>query len=234
MKKILLPLLVLTFCLGQLSAATINWGAIQSNGFGSSNGVDLPRGDLVEIGSFLISDSQIQANIGNTSYLTNNFVSFASGLIGDGTSTNGILAESSTANSTNINGHNIVGFQLYYWVFNAATIAASTQQGIFYMNLANNANWAIPVQSPVPGSATTDITDLTTNSGSALAAGATLVWGQFDTNSTTSALGGPLFITEVVPEPSTWALLGMGLMAILILARRKTSSQKSKSPRCFL
>jgi hypothetical protein len=221
MKKILLPLLALAFCFGQLPAATINWGASQSNGFGSSNGVDLPQGDLVEIGTFLISDSQIQANISNISYLTNHFVPFASGFIGDNTGTNGILSESSTANPTNINGQNIVGFQLYYWVFNAATIAASTQQGIFYLNLSQNANWAIPVQSPVPGFATTDISDLTTNNGTNLATGATLVWGQFDTNAITPALGGPMFITQAVPEPSSWMLLGLGLAVALTLSRRK-------------
>ena len=51
--------------------------------------------------------------------------------------------------------------KIYYWVFNAPTIMAATEQGIF--TAPDNPNWIFPDDNDVPNSTVTDISDVPPN-----------------------------------------------------------------------
>lgn len=230
-KKLILSSLSVALLASAASAATIAWSAITDNGFSKADGTDLAAGNLIRLGVFDVTDAEIAANATNLTYLNSHFTLLSSGKIGDGTADlahpngyNEIFARSDTMNTAAV-----AGAQLYLWVFastditNAATsFATATQQGIFAMDKAVKTSWAVPVQTPVQGSTSIDITDLTNAAGTALASGARVIVGSFPKGTTEATGGAPGFGLQAIPEPSTTGLAILG--GIALLARRRRMS----------
>jgi hypothetical protein len=203
-------------------AAAITWGATVDNGFSLDNGSELPQNNLARIGVFSLTDQEITnaASTGNYALLDANFLQFGSARIGEGVFIDGHLATISNTPNT------IPGRQMMYWVYSStnnssdtASRTTATQIGIFYLPIAVNPAWAVPVDTQTPGVTTVDITDLTNAAGTALVPEAKILWGNFPkgTSSTTAA---PNFgIAPPIPEPSTVGLLS--LTALAFLARRR-------------
>src|ERR1051325_1168059 len=64
----------------------VNWGAQILYGLGTSDGTELPVGDLIRIGTFLgLSDADILLHQSDVNALNQSFVEFGRALIGDGT-----------------------------------------------------------------------------------------------------------------------------------------------------
>lgn len=97
---------------------------------------------------------------------------------------------------------------LYVWIFNAATVAAATEMGIFKATIAANP-WVFPANTSGLGDSNTFTTQ---------PASTTLV--------TTAAVGGVGTSTETqlqtapVPEPSTALLTALGLLGMASRRRR--------------
>src|SRR5438552_17154145 len=62
---------------------TVDWGAQNSNGLGTSGGAELPTGDLIRIGTFNLTDAEIQQNQFNISFLNTKFIEFGTAAVGD-------------------------------------------------------------------------------------------------------------------------------------------------------
>jgi len=224
-KKLAITFSVALAMIAGAQAAAITWGATVSNGFSLANGSELPDNNLARIGVFSLTDAQITAaaTAGDKALLDANFLEVGNARIGD--------------NLGDINGHfadvdnfpnTTPGRQLMYWVFAstdnstpAASRASAFQIGIFYLPMAVNANWGLPVDTQTPGISTTDISDLTNGAGTALVPEAKILYGSFP-KGTSSATGSPNFglAPSPVPEPSTFGLLG--LTAVGFLARRRS------------
>jgi PEP-CTERM motif len=223
-KKLALTIsLALTIVAGANGAA-ITWGAIEDNGFSLANGTELPAGNLARLGFFSITDQEITAAAasGNFALLNSSFTEVANARIGDGVGNipGHFAGTSSFPNTTG-------GRQLMYWVLqsadnssNAASIASILQLGIFYLPRTSNDQWGLAVDSQTPGLNTVDISDLTPAvDSSTLRADSKILFGSFPTG-TSSATGARDFGLAPVPEPSTFALLG--LTAVGFLARRRS------------
>ncbi len=216
-------LLSLAVCGLHLRAQTVNWAAQNANGLGLADGTSrVPVGNLVRLGTFDITDLNIQANQGGFAYLNSHFTQYGTVTIGQGFGGNpGHFAASNSGPTES--GPNIAGQQIYYWAFDNPTASSATQQGIFYMNKSNNSEWQFPVQTPVPGTKTIDLAELTTGvNHDALAAGATIVLGAFDAGAGTSFDGvSPLFNLVAVPEPSAYAaVFGILCLGSAVVGKR--------------
>jgi hypothetical protein len=220
--KTLAPFLAVALSAGCpfLQAQTVNWGAQFFNGFSSSDGTDLPKGDAVLIGMFVtdkssstyseLSDGTIQANQGDYTYLMDHFVQYSYALIGDGFGgdVDAHFTKRSTGSTDKLKGH-----QIYLWAFNSSDPAAATQHGIFYMNKSNDADWAFPEDS-ILSSTTIDMSDLTSSPNyNSLLSGAAVVVGQFPNGISDYYKNNPpyadypLFGLTAVPEPSTYGVI---------------------------
>lgn len=216
-------LLVLCFVSSTI-AATVNFSACIDNGLSLADGSNVPPRWLVRLGFFRdpssgaqLTDAQIQALAHSPAQLDGSFVEVAAKRIDNGRGYGtGHFAAAATADTAALN---VAGKQIYLWVFNAPTLAAATQHGIYYwssMNMGDNpdgtletpgARWKFPAQSPAPGITTIDLTDLTTGT-STLAAGARVVVGTFPAGASTFT-GAPNFglapiytaLTILTPSP---------------------------------
>lgn len=206
--------------------AVVDWGAGISNGLSASNGTNLPDNSFVRVGWFDISDSEIAQNGTNIPFLDTHFVQFGSARIGDGLNNINGHFSASSQNDTGSTGLNLAGRQIYLWAFlsndnssPAASLLTATQQGVFYVDIASDADWAFPVQEPVPQNTTIDLSDLTQSANpAALRPGAHVVIGSFP-GGTSSETGAPNFALAV-PEPTSAGLAFIGATAILIRRRR--------------
>jgi len=169
------------------SQAQITWGASNSNGLGDASGTVLPIGDLVEIGTFNLSNEEIQQHQFALPTLLAAFLPFDTAFIGDDLGVAGYWNKQSTGSTDALN---LDHRQIYYWAFNAATPAQATQQGIFTAN--NNPRWLFPADSDIPHTTTVDLSDVNE-----------MVVGGFG-NGFSSATGTPfpLFNLAAVPEPA--------------------------------
>lgn len=224
-KKLALSISLAVLITGSAHAAAIVWGAGQDNGFSQTNGTELAIGNLVRLGNFSISDGQIQAffSAGNIAALNSNFTEIAVGHIGDN-----IGAPSNFAESDNVDTTAVAGLQLYFWAYYssnntspATSISTALQMGIVYMDKAINPAWAAPVQSPIPGSTSIDLSDLTDGPGTALISGAHIVVGSFPTGTSTAGGAPNAGLAQIVPEPTSAALMLVGVVSIAARRRRQ-------------
>ncbi len=183
---------------------TVNWQTAQSTFIASTiTPLNYLDGDLVEVGTFAVAPI-----IGSPSLA--NFTVFGTTLTETGVNA-GLISASRTGSD--------VGFahsQIYVVAFNNATGVNPTQEAIFFVNDANNPNWKFPAVSDFPNSTLIDLQDMFTgaNNGT-LAPGATIVWG-----TKTVDPSGPYNVLAMIPEPTTWALVGTGLLGLLAFRRR--------------
>ena len=215
-------------------AVNINSGAASNSGFALSDGTDLATGSLIRIGVFTISDSLVSANASSFSFLNANFIQIGTSYIGQGnpfnavsetnSANNGLFNSSLSSINTTSEGLNIATAKLSYWVFNATTAVAATQQGVF-----SSTTWAIPA-GDASGTDTaflnTDINDLTTsNDGQNLAATARILIGGFGPGLNISGQGRDFTLASAIPEPATYAaLFGLGVLGLAAFRRRRTAA----------
>jgi PEP-CTERM motif len=186
----------LSLTLAQAGPITVNWAA-STAGFVDGGGTPLAIGDLVQIG--IMS--------GGTSI--SNFTPWASGAIGDSFGLPGVFSISTDGDDTA--PVNAGGKQIYMVAFNS--VGPSANYAIITGTFAVN-QWRFPLASDVPNDTTIDAGD----NGVAIVAGtqgpAYDVFGDGSYVIPTVA---------VIPEPSTWTLVGAGLLGLVGLARRRRS-----------
>ena len=220
MRKILLAI-TCSVTLSSLHAATVNWGAINDTGLANASGVALAQGNLVRLGYFTISDSAVVIAKTNLATLNAAWKSIADATVGTGT---GADATFTVATSPAVLSGADFGHQIYLWTLNASTVAAATQQAIFYEPAANNSAWTFPSSNAGNLSTTIDIGQAKTSLGGVFLAG-----GYQASNASVSAIfGGPAGAVQLesvtpVPEPSTFLVGAFAAMAAVGLRKRRQS-----------
>ena len=207
MKKLFSTTIIVCSIITTVHAAQVT----VSSAFGGRQAVDaassvLPNGNLVLVGTFATP-----ANITNGTFATVSanagWSQFsASSLAISSISTNGGKITGSLTDNveTSFNGK-----LLYVWIFNASTTGAATQEGIFSSSTWGN----FPTQA---GGVGDTITYSFTSDANLVAS-----------NSVGSTSASQAKLVTIIPEPSTYALLGTGLLtAVPVLRRRKTEKSK--------
>ena len=224
-KNLVYSIIVISVLRFNAHASSVVWGATEDNGFSQSNTAELPVGNLVRLGNFSLTNGQIQAffSVGDIGSLTANFVEVATAKIGDGLNAPSNLAVISSPDTSAV-----AGLQMYYWVYaatnntsNATSMSTAFEMGIFYQDKAVNSSWAFPVETPVPGSTTVDITQMTNDGADALVAGANVVIGSFPKGASTAGSAPNFGLAPVVPEPTSAALVLVGLVSLASRRRRQ-------------
>jgi hypothetical protein len=185
-------------------------------------GVALPVGDLIEVGYFTSPASFSALDTAAQNLAAGGFTMFGSGAIGDAfiPAVDGYAGEQNNVGTWGFQ-HN----QIYLVAFNATTAGAATQMGVWSLDLASNIAWRFPADLDNPNLTTVDLADVGSADGSpdvALAAGGHIWLG------TPGALGGSdssggFALEQIVPEPSTYALILMGLFGTIAMIRRRRS-----------
>jgi hypothetical protein len=207
-------------------AASIVFSAgLTRNGLDENGGDDLDVGNLVRVGFFALSDSQIVANQTNYSFLLANFREFDNGVIGAGVgNTDGHFSGELTNNNASDVAF-LAGKQVYIWTLfstdissEASAIASATQHSILYLPFANDADWSFP-DDLTPGRAPS-LRDLTVGGlGDSLSSDSRVLVGSFGPG-TSAVSGKPNFQLAPIPEPSTALLAGLGLLGLATRRRR--------------
>jgi hypothetical protein len=185
------------------AAITVNWATLVNTYVSDSSGNPL-TGDLLEIGTFASLPTVGSANLAS-------FVVF-------GTATDdsdGVFVESTTA-SDSVFAHK----QIYFVAFNNATGAgpgAGGQEAIFYVPDITLSNWRFPAGTDIITSTTLDLQDGFVGDTGVLANNAVVVYGK------TGVETDPSSLLETVPEPSSIALVAMGLLGGIGMIRRRRS-----------
>jgi len=189
---------------------TVNFGAGDVTGISLAGGTTpLPVGDLIEVGAFLGTPP----TVGSSSLA--NFVVFGTTLSGSGGNPGGFFAGATTASEAGF-GHS----NLFIVAFNNATGVGYTQLGIWGQN---SANWVFPKSTDIPSSTTVDMEQLVNNPGNSATFAATTVKVFGRSPQQSADFGGSTYLPlQLVPEPSTWMLVGTGLIGLLGLRRRRS------------
>jgi hypothetical protein len=211
--------------------ATANFSAAGDTYFANSSGTYLLDGNLVEVGRFSISDGTISAMVSggevsqaNYSTLMASFIpldTVFSSAIGVGT-TAGASSDNSGAISKAFTGGNatFAGLSMYVMVFNTSTTGTATQVGVF-----TGPTWLFPgnmVSGAVAYDAGTAGTPLI----------GTITTGRPGTGNDYNTVIGDgldpirslnLVNITAIPEPSSIALVGIGMLGLVGFIRRRRS-----------
>ncbi len=190
----------------------IVWGASNTYGLGDDSGAELAPGALVEIGTFNLSDSQIQQAQFSLTTLKAGFVQFGAALIGDDV---GIPGYWNKQTSGSTDALQLNGKKIYLWAFNAPTAEQATQQGVFTAN--NNGRWIFPSDGDIPSTTTIDLDDVND-----------IILGGFG-NGTSSITHNPLFNLTTIPEPRMTNVACLAVCALIAAVVRISRSRSRRS-----
>jgi|GEM_PF-3600810 len=191
------------------AVATLDWGA-QGAVLTLADGVTLvPATNLVMMGYFTTNDAAIVSLAATPLTLASYFVPVGTSTIGTMAGIQyayaGVWGDSVT---TNFEALGITTSNVYVWALNATTIASASEEGIF--------KFAATFPTELAGTLVIDLSDLH-SSGSVL-------WGNLGSGAISTPYGDmPYVKLSVVPEPSAFALVGLGLAGMLVLRRRRRS-----------
>jgi hypothetical protein len=211
--------------------ATVNWSAQINTGLIDSSSSALAQGNWLLIGYFgTLSDAQVANDaltLSGISTLQGDFHLFASTTVGTGTSAAASFSLSSAPLYSSLSGFT-PSSQIYFWALKSTNntslstaLSTATQTAIGYVPFANLSTWQFPA-ADASAAKTIDISDLA-NANRQILAGS---YVSGNTAALTSTFGTPnhalqLANVSTVPEPSTYALLGTGLLTSFTLLRRR-------------
>ncbi len=225
MKKPFIFCAMIAATLASAPAATLVWSAtLTKNGFDARDGTDLEVNNLVRAGTFDISDTVIQNNSTDVSFLNSHFTEAASTRIGTGVNNNAGHFSTNTTSTSNAASNG--GKQIYIWALrssdnstNAQSILTAFEIGIYYEPLASKATWAFTSDAAAGSNtiSTGDLTDAGSGAANAARAEAKFIVGTFGPGTTISTK--PAFTLAGVPEPGSIGLAILG--GVTLLARRR-------------
>jgi PEP-CTERM motif-containing protein len=211
------------------AAATVALGADDSNFFATSTGVYLNDGSLVEMGQFSVNDATIAALASGNTLTPANYATLLSDFVplsgsfsfGIGTGTSAAAGDkNSGAISATFSGSN-AGFAsgaIYLLVINSNTTGAATQVGVF----KGDTTWTYPANMNTGGIQIDTDNALTAPLLGTFASVTGAGNGYNNTDGNGNATLGQLRLDAIVPEPSTYLLVGTGLLGLLGLRRRRS------------
>lgn len=167
--------------------------------------IGVASGSLLQYGLLLTSEANMIANQNSISFLQANFNTWASTSVGTGSGIDGTWSTGLTAPGTGF-----FSTQFYLLAYNAATAGSATQVGLY-----TNPSWIFPA-SDVATAGSVDLSD----------AGLSILIGSFSAGTIVSPgdiAGENAVQLHVVPEPSSIALAGFGILGLVGLARRRRS-----------
>jgi hypothetical protein len=213
--KLLSIFFAVAFCdIGNASTVTFASSPVSRTVRDSSNATLTTASSLVLVGTFA-NDGLILFNPAaptiNSNFTT---ISTAAGWSQFGSSGLGILSSPAgkvggSVNDNTVSADAFNGDNLYLWIFNASTIAAATEMGIFRATSAS-VPWVFPNNAGGVGD---------TSTFSTTSSGASTIVSFGGAGSATSS-----FLTlsglSAVPEPSRFLLFGLGLVGVIFRRRR--------------
>lgn len=221
LKYTLAVAVALSMTLSSYAVISVNWGAADATPYDDASGNPLAVGDLIEVGYFSTTAglSPVNTAVQNLA----NFTAFGTGTIGDDDNDqNAAFPAGFGAEEQYVSGWPFQHQQIYMVAFNAPTAAAATQMGVWSVDFSSNSNWRFPADPDILNFTSIDTDDLTANPGTpngSLAAGAHIWLGTPGTQGGSDSIGG--LALKAVPEPSSCALVGVGLAGLIGLIRRR-------------